>query len=275
MKIGDSSKDIQKVDNRRNPRSQQIKSLKALIRIDHRIIMMTIGTGSPVSFLNWATAKQIFESSKNTKFIPQENLNLTAQFVDYDKQPINILGAITTTIRSAGWEEVGASFLITERRTRCILALDLQSKVGIHTTQKLAPKDKTRFDVLLCEQPEGWKNKFYSKFKNLFDHQGCLKNHVVSTNFKYLLCPLQEKGRSIPLHIQEKVHGEMEKLLKQVHIKRLDKCTSDCFIAPIVITVKKDDSIKLVLDAKPINRQLFKTNIKRLMLMSYWMGSVK
>ena len=50
----------------------------------------------------------------------------------------------------------------------------------------------------------------------------------------------------------------MKKLLKEGHIERLDKCTSDCFIAPIVITVKKDDSIKLALDAKPINRQLFK-----------------
>ena len=239
LKIGDSSKDIQKVDIRRNPRSQQIKSLKSLVRIDHQIINMTIDTGSPVSFLNWATAKQILESSKNTKFIPRENLNLTAQFVDYSKQSIIILGAITTTIHSAGWEVVGASFLITERRTRYILRLDLQSKVGIQTTQKLAPKDKTRFDVLLCEQPEGWKNKFYSKFKDLFDRQGCSKNHVVSTKFKYPLCPLQEKERRIPIHIQEKVHEEMEKLLKERHIKRLDKCTSDCFIAPIVITIKR------------------------------------
>ena len=155
----DSGKDIQKVDIRRNTRSQQIRSLKALVRIDNQIINMTIDTGSPVSFLNWATAKQILETSKYTKFTPRENLNLTAHFVDYNKQPINILGSITTTIRSAGWEVVGASFLITERRTRCILGLDLQSKVGIHTTQKLAPKDKTRFDVLLCEQSEGWKNK--------------------------------------------------------------------------------------------------------------------
>ena len=129
--------------------------------------------------------------------------------------------------------------------------------MGIHTTQKLAPKDKTRFDVLLCEQPEAWKNKFYCKFKNLFDRQGCSKN-VVSTKFKYPLCPLYEKGRRIPIHIQEKVHEKMEKLLNEGHIERLDKGTSDCFVAPIVITVKKDDSIKLALDAKPINRQLFK-----------------
>ena len=193
----DSGKDIQKVDIRRNTRSQQIRSLKALVRIDHQMINMTIDTGSPVSFLNWATAKQILENSKNTKFTPRENLNLTAQFVDYNKQPIKILDAITTTIRSAGWEVVRASFLITERRTRCILRLDLQSKVGIHKTQKLAPKEKTRFDVLLCEQSEGWKNKFYNKFKDLFDRQGCSKNHVVSTKFKYPLCPLQEKREAI------------------------------------------------------------------------------
>ena len=85
------------------------------------------------------------------------------------------------------------------------------------------------------------------------NRQGCSKDHVVSTKFKYPLCPLQEKGRRIPIHIQEKVYEEIKKLLKEGHIKRLDKCTSDCFIAPIVITVKEDDSIKLALDAKPIN----------------------
>ena len=42
------------------------------------------------------------------------------------------------------------------------------------------------------------------------------------------------------------------------HITKLDKCTSDCYIAPIVTTVEKDDSKKLTMDAKPINRQLFK-----------------
>ena len=121
---------------------------------------MTFDNDSPESFLNCATAKQILMSSKNTKFIPRENLNSTAQFVDYNKQPSNILGAVTTTNRSAGWDVVGASFLITERRTRCLLGLDLQSKVGIHTTQNLAPKDNTRFDVLPCKQSEDWKNTF-------------------------------------------------------------------------------------------------------------------
>ena len=92
----------------------------------------------------------------------------------------------------------------------------------------------------------------------MFDRQGISKNHIVSSKFKYPLCPIQEKGIRIPIHIQDKVEKEIEKLLTEVHITKLDNCTSDCFVASIVITVKKDDSIKLAMDAKPINMQLFK-----------------
>ena len=48
------------------------------------------------------------------------------QFVDYKKHPIQILA----NIRSAGWEVPDASLLLTERRARCILGLDLQGEIG-------------------------------------------------------------------------------------------------------------------------------------------------
>ena len=53
---------------------------------------------------------------------------------------------------------------MTERKTRCKIGLDLQGKVGIATTQKPAPRELSRFDVLMCEQSEVWKNKFVDKF---------------------------------------------------------------------------------------------------------------
>ena len=46
------------------------------------------------------------------------------------------------------------------------------------------------------------------------------------------------------------------------HFQQLDKRTNDCFIHSIVITLKKDDSFKLALDAKPINRQFFKNKFQ-------------
>ena len=86
----------------RDPKSERVKSLKALVRVDHQIINMTVDTGSPISFLNWSTAKIILDSSDKAKFTTAERLNLPAQFVDYNKkQPIVLLGALKATIRSA------------------------------------------------------------------------------------------------------------------------------------------------------------------------------
>ena len=45
---------------------------------------------------------------------------------------------------------------------------------------------------------------------------------------------------------------------KEGHIIKLSKCDEDCFISPIVITRKKDGSIKLAVDSKLLNNQIFK-----------------
>ena len=168
------------------------------------MINMTIDTGSPVSVLNWTTAKQLLDGSSEIKFVPPEKLNLIRQFVDYKKNLIQILGAVCANSSSAGWEVKDAYFLVTERRARCILGLNLQRKLGFHTSQKSAPVNRSRFDVLLCEQSEGMKHQFYTKFSSLFDRQGESKHHVVNTKFKYPLCPIQEKGRRILIHIHGK-----------------------------------------------------------------------
>ena len=94
-----------------------------------------------VYFLNWATTKEIIDKSNKARFISSEKLNLVTQFVDYNKQPICALGVLKTNLRSAGWEVRGATFLVTERRTRCIMGLDKQGQVGVATTQKPAPKE--------------------------------------------------------------------------------------------------------------------------------------
>ena len=211
------SETVEKVEVQRNPQSHQIKALKALVKIFSQILNMTIDTGSPVSFLNWATTKQILEGPMISKVIAAEKPNLSAQFVDYNKRPILILGALKANLLSAGWEVLGAPLLVTERRMRCILGLDLQGKLGIQTTQKPAPTRRSRFDVLLCEQSEGWKQKFCIQFKYLFDRQGESKNHTVNTKFKYPLCPIQEKGRRVPIQVQDEVQSELEKLLAKTY----------------------------------------------------------
>ena len=77
--------ETKKIDIRKDSSSGRMKSLKALIRIDNQIINMTVDTGSPISFINWTVAKQILGSTGKIQFTPVEKLNLSAQFVDYNK----------------------------------------------------------------------------------------------------------------------------------------------------------------------------------------------
>ena len=60
----------------------------------------------------------------------------------------------------------------------------------------------------------------------------------------------------MPIHLQPKVKIELEKLLNERHIKKLTNCSDQFFISPIVITVKKDQSIKIALDSEILNKAI-------------------
>ena len=70
----------------------------------------------------------------------------------------------------------------------------------------------------------------------------------MKTQFIEEFVPIQQKGRRIPIHLQERVEREIIKLIDQKHIIKLDKCSDKQFLNSIVITVKKDHTVKLALD---------------------------
>ena len=80
------------------------------------------------------------------------------------------------------------------------------------------------------------------------------------------LIPIQQKGRKVPITLQEKVDGEID----QGHIEKLEGYSDKFFVSPIVITVKKDGSVKLALEAREWNKQVHKNkkqipNMEKLM----------
>ena len=69
--------------------------------------------------------------------------------------------------------------------------------------------------------------------------------------------------------IQDKVGSEIEKLMKQVHILRLDNRTSKRFVAQVVIAARKDDSVKLAMDAKPTVDKIFQNEFQSQTFLDY------
>ena len=55
---------------------------------------------------------------------------------------------------------------------------------------------------------------------------------------------------------------ELEKLINEGHIEKLTNCSDHFFISPIVITVKKDQSIKIALDSKILNKAIHKNKYR-------------
>ena len=92
-------------------------------------------------------------------------------------------------------------------------------------------------------EPEGeldsWQTNFSKQFSNLFSSVGKIRNYIVQAEFFENLTPVQQKGRRVPILLQEKVDAEIDKLLKQGHIEKLSECSDKYFVSPIVITVKK------------------------------------
>ena len=54
---------------------------------------------------------------------------------------------------------------------------------------------------------------------------GKIRNYKVQTEFFNNLIPIQQKGRRVPITLQDKVDGEINKLIKQGHIERLKDCS--------------------------------------------------
>ena len=70
------------------------------------------------------------------------------------------------------------------------------------------------------------------------------------------LTPVQQLGRRVPITLQEKVDTEIDKLLKQSHIGKLEEGSDKYFVSLIVTTVKNDGSVKLALESRELNKQV-------------------
>ena len=143
--------------------------------------------------------------------------------------------------------------LVTTRKTNPLLGLDWMKKLGITLeTGKTVPQVHQ-----VKEDPNVTTLK--TNFKNLFN-----KNHTVEVKIqlKEDTKLIQQKRRPKPIHLQQSVEKEIEKLTKQGHFEKANNIDKNWFVSPAVITVKKDKSVKLALDSRKLNEKTVKRKIK-------------
>ena len=172
------------------------------------------------------------------------------------------MGKIIVRTQSNGWISKDIPFFITGGHERNILGNDNLPKLGIKLTQRKCPQP-----ICMVNQPtleSEYKNlpslsdKVFNEFKDQFTRVGKIPNDRKVTHFHSSFKPKQSKGRRVLLHLLAGVNEELKRMQTESHIIKQEKCDEDCLISPVVITRKKDTSIKLALDSKLLNDQIFK-----------------
>ena len=154
-------------------------------------------------------------------------------------------------------------FFFTEGHERNVLENDNLPKVRIEVSDKYFPHFQTNKsckskNFTSTAETEREINNISNMFKNLFLRIGKIKNQMKITHFHEPLKPIQLKGRRVPLHLLDSVETELNRIKNEEHNKKVEKCEEDRFISPIVITCKKDKTIKLALHSNFINKQIYK-----------------
>ena len=138
--------------------------------------------------------------------------------------------------------------LITERNDNTpLLGMDWMKKFEV-----------TIGNIRTEESNQSEKKRKIEKFSDLFKNNTTIKDTEINIQLKPGHYPVKQKARPILLHLQQDVGKEVERLIKTGHLEKVKHVDEDCFVSPVVITVKNDKSVKIAPDSRKLNDSCIK-----------------
>ena len=176
----------------------------------------------------------------------------------FSNEPIHTLGILQTSIQSNNWYANPIEIQVVTDGHCPLLGRDLSPALELSIQQS-----NNQTTINLVEQEYCLiKKQIAIDFPDLISRIGKSKVHMVCSKFHRNYTPSHQKGRRVPINLLDKVSDELMKLSEQGHFEKLQECSDKNFISPIVITVKKDKSVKLALDSKVLNKAIHKNKYK-------------
>ena len=145
------------------------------------------------------------------------------------------------------WADIEYNGKITKLPILITQRDDITPYLGVNWLKQL-PITINRISL---DEPTNQSENIYTKFNKLFETKHTIKNKV-KIQIKSGCYPIQQKARPIPYHLQKDVKNEPDQLIKSGHFERLETSERDCFVSPVVITVKNDKTVKTALDARKL-----------------------
>ena len=213
------------------------KYLTAKVKVNGIEKEFRVDTGSPISIM--PADEQILKKTELQK--------IKHRYQDVNKNEVRFRGQIPTDIEYENNKQK-MQILITERN-------DITPLLGMDWMKKF---NLTIRNIRTDENSQSEKKRVIEKFPDLFKNNTTIKDTEINLQLKPGHYPVKQKARPIPLHLQKEVGKELEKLIKTGHLEKVKHVDEDCFVSPVVITIKNDKSVKIALDSRKLNDSCIK-----------------
>ena len=215
-----------------------------------------VDSGSSNSLTTERMAHEIEERDKKSWWSRKTNPTNLRSFTN---TPIKNKGTVYCDLQCNGWNAGRANLIVVPNNHRALIDRDLFQGLGIQVNQQTSPNSEGK-NVAIIENldSQSLKQLIAKQFPGLVKRIGRSVNQTVRSKLKTNFTPIHQRGRRVPIHLQNQVEQELKKLQENGNIIKLDKCSDKNFISLIVITVKRDKTIKLAMDSKIINKAIHK-----------------
>ena len=230
---------IQRINN--NKKNGQY--LHATLLVNNAPIKFIIVIGSPVTLIPQRLFNKITEVEE-----------LKTNYKDVNDNRIDLLGQTKALVKTNS-TTLQLPPLITKANITLLMGLDWMKRLGI--TLNTTTNDIKIHNIKMHET-EKKILKLKNEYKDLFYNNTEIKDFEVKLDLKEDAKIIQQKGRPVPIHLQNQVAEEIKRLIKNEYLERATEITEDCFVSPADITVKKDKSIKIALDSRKLNEATIK-----------------
>ena len=228
--------------------TREVEPVNLGICVGNTYTKALVDSGSVCTIVNKSLADTVVSDCNESYWVQSPEIH---DLKTFSNDIIKIVGVINTSIKCNDWIATGADVTVVEDGHRPIIGRDLFPKLGFSVIQL---KQVVNIDQNQCPI----KRQISFDFPDLITRVGKSLKHSLKSTFHDEFTPTHQKGRRVPINLQPLVNIELKKLLDEKHIIKLNSCSDKNFISPIVITVKRDKTVKLALDSKILNKSIHK-----------------
>ena len=199
-----------------NSNTIQIEPNDTSLLIRNTQVGLLIDNGSVCCFLKESLATAVVNNSTHARWLTTATAQELKTFAN---EPIPVIGMMQAPIESNGWWIEDAEFLMVKDGLKPLIVLDLFENLEISITQILSSNEGSIVNTITTQCP--FKTPIAYQIPQLISRIGKSKIHIVKSKFHKIFQPKHQKGKRVPINLQDKVNSEIKELLEEGHIEKL------------------------------------------------------